>query len=740
VASEYRIVVVLDGSAANANASKLRGNLRGIKQEADSVTGALRRMAQAFIVGNMIRETTRLADAFTNVRNRIRNVVGEQGLETTYKKLFDVAQRTRQPIEAVTQSFQRTALAVREYGYTTNNAIKFTENLSKIMATSGTTTTEGTQAMIQLSQALGSGTLRGDELRSVMEQMPEVLRIVADSMGVSTGKIKELAKAGKITTVEIMKAILDATDKIGKQYAAVMPTIGQRVTEVKNAFIDWFGRMATDSGALEAVTDALGFLATHMEEVGRVMIMVAEIVGGAFVLKAFNAAKDAILAMNAAAMANPFVFMVKSLVVLIPLVLQFGDEMEAAARKAAGWIPGNPLGVDTGVVPEENQLGGPMDPSRQKNLDSLMKQGWRPVENFDPYVDQARVDSGQIRFAQVNGEQIAVTKDAWMESVRNMAATADNTTEGLQNLSDGIGSFLDELGIQAQHERARNLVKKAQGAGKKKGETDFGIPFEHDLNDPFSTFGFGPGQSARDWGDMDRDNAKRAAEAERLARLNSDFDHTIFMGTMSMQKQAEAEEARRAKLADKQKLLEMGGTERGWRAIAKIATDTAGDIEKAFTDTFNALNQQLVNFVVNGKFSLSSLVDSVLGSLTTILLHAGEAQLGKSLNLPGFAYGGSFQVGGTGGTDSQMMMMRVTPGEVVSVTNDNGAGGMKSTGRGGYPEYGGKGPPVSIYNTWDPGTMINSLDTRTGRRAVRNTSEVGAQSLSSILRAAGGRR
>ena len=172
--------------------------------------------------------------------------------------IFASAQRTR-------TSYLDTANVITKIGQNakeafSNNAelIQFTENLNKQFVIAGASQQEIASASLQLTQALGSGVLRGEELNAVFESAPNIIRTIADYLGVSVGEIRELASDGAITAEIVKNAMLKATDDIEKNFRDMPMTLSQAFTMGKNeiqkslqdSFEGWSKYLQTDEAQL----------------------------------------------------------------------------------------------------------------------------------------------------------------------------------------------------------------------------------------------------------------------------------------------------------------------------------------------------------------------------------------------------------------------------------------------------------------------------------------------------------
>ncbi len=268
------------------NLKNLNGELDKTKTKAKAAgegLGFVGRIIAAMAIRSFIHEVYDMANAFTAFQNKIKTVLKDQeDLGFVTKDLISIAQRSRSSLEAVGTMYARTSRAVQALGKSQFDTMKFTETLSKATAVGGSTSVEAGNAMIQLSQGMSSGTLKGDELRSVLEQLPIVAQLIADKMGVTVGSLRKLGSEGKLTTDVVFSAILDATGKIDAQFARMKPTMEQIVGVIKDKFMVAIGQ---SSGLLDKLSSALSYLSDNFD----VAFKAAEALAG--ILAVLGAAK-----------------------------------------------------------------------------------------------------------------------------------------------------------------------------------------------------------------------------------------------------------------------------------------------------------------------------------------------------------------------------------------------------------------------------------------------------------------
>lgn len=188
------------------------------------------------------------------------NMMGSSDTGALDEKIQASAQRSR-------ANYMDTASAVSKLSINAGDAfsggedevIAFSETVNKMFALSGTTGTEASAAMLQLTQAMGSGVLRGDELNSIFEQSPIIIQTIADSLGVSVGEIRKLASEGEITADVVKNAILGASDDINEKFEAMPGTFAQIGTVFENI------KMQALQPLLSIMTSISDYIMDHTE-------------------------------------------------------------------------------------------------------------------------------------------------------------------------------------------------------------------------------------------------------------------------------------------------------------------------------------------------------------------------------------------------------------------------------------------------------------------------------------------
>lgn len=274
-------------------------------------------------LGFIVRELVRVADSYTNLQNRLRLATsGTAELNVVTRELLALSNRTRTSFEGNAELFNRVALSTRELGISQRDVLTFTENLNKAILISGANTQEASTGLIQLSQALSSTRLHGDELRSVMEQLRKVADVLAESMGVTRGELKRLGSEGKISSKILLDAFIDVAQgiKIEEEFKNITKTVSQSFTILKNQTMFYIGELNISLGVTEKLGAAIRFLANDMD-------LLARVVGPLGLVAALTLAIASLKLFLFLIAANPLGALILAITFTIALLASFSDRI-----------------------------------------------------------------------------------------------------------------------------------------------------------------------------------------------------------------------------------------------------------------------------------------------------------------------------------------------------------------------------------------------------------------------------
>ena len=252
----------------NENVQAQQAVEKAVKQTdtaAKALTGTIGRLVAAFGGLTLLKKAVDLSDELTLTQARLNNV--NDGLQTTAELqdlIYQSAQRSRASYIGMMQTVANLKAQTGDTFSSVREAVAFTELLNKQFKISGADASAISSTMYNLTQALSTGVLRGQDLNIVMSNSPQIAQRIAKAMNVSVGELKDLAAQGKITSNVVKQAMLGAADDINWEFDQMPKTFGDAAQEIKNSATRAFqpiGQMlseAVNSGEVEQSLNAIG--------------------------------------------------------------------------------------------------------------------------------------------------------------------------------------------------------------------------------------------------------------------------------------------------------------------------------------------------------------------------------------------------------------------------------------------------------------------------------------------------
>ncbi|MDX5516149.1 tape measure protein [Stenotrophomonas sp. RG-453] len=244
--------------ASRRGADEVAAGFRRVAFEAVGLTSAL--VAVKAAVGK--------ADEWTNLNNRLRLVTqGQAQFAAAQADVIRIAGAARQPLGATAELYQRIAMNQEALNLSGRDLARVVETISKTMVISGTSAAGADAALVQLGQAFASGTLRGEELNSVLEQAPALAQAIAKGLNVPIGKLRELGAAGKLSSQQVINALQSQAGAVDAAFGKMDATVGQSMTLFNNNLQVMIGRADEATGASRALAAGIGALGNNLEMV-----------------------------------------------------------------------------------------------------------------------------------------------------------------------------------------------------------------------------------------------------------------------------------------------------------------------------------------------------------------------------------------------------------------------------------------------------------------------------------------
>lgn len=250
-------------AATAVQMQELAGKMTQTNSRGTSLLGTIRNLAGTFLGMQSVRWLVNTSDQLTSINARLRLMTGSaEAAAAAQEEIYQAAMRSRGAYADMADFVSQLGTVAGKAFTGTDELVTFAEQIQKQMAISGASGASAQAALVQLTQGLASGTLRGDELNSVLEQTPMIAQTIAEYMGVTTGEMRELASEGKVTAEVVKNAMLGAAEETNAQFEQMPMTWAQVWTMFQNVAIQ----------ALDPVLDAISWLANNIDLVGPIVL------------------------------------------------------------------------------------------------------------------------------------------------------------------------------------------------------------------------------------------------------------------------------------------------------------------------------------------------------------------------------------------------------------------------------------------------------------------------------------
>lgn len=327
---------------------------------AQALTGRIKSLVGTYVGLQTVQKLVETSDQMTQINARLQLMTGSaEAAADAQDKIYQAAQRSRGAYMDMADMVAQLGTLAPDAFSSTDELIAFAEQLQKQMAISGASGQSAQAAMVQLTQALASGTLRGDELNSVLEQTPMIAKTIADYMGVTTGQMREMASEGAITADVVKNAMLSAAAETDAAYEQMPLTWSQVWTMGSNMALQ----------AMQPVLDLISLAANNTERMIPIVTgLAAAVTVYAGAQTAANAATWLGVAANralvASMLANPFLWVAvavgAAVAALAAWVQSVGGVQVAwltAVDVVLSGVDNLRIGIYTGMYAIQNKFG-----------------------------------------------------------------------------------------------------------------------------------------------------------------------------------------------------------------------------------------------------------------------------------------------------------------------------------------------------------------------------------------------
>lgn len=234
----------------------------------DSLFSKLSGLAMFAGVSLTLGSIVKTIDEWKVIEGQVNNVTkSQQESKAVQKEIYNIASRTRQQYGSTAELFTSVARNAQELKKSTKDILLFTEDVSNAMLLGGGDASSQQAALVQLGQALGSGTLRGDELNSILEQAPRLAKAIADGMGTTIGQLRQMGSEGKLTAQDVFNAIRGQSDRLKMELGKMPWTIGQASNKMQNAVGKFFKEFEDKTGIIDSMAKSIAKFADYVEKI-----------------------------------------------------------------------------------------------------------------------------------------------------------------------------------------------------------------------------------------------------------------------------------------------------------------------------------------------------------------------------------------------------------------------------------------------------------------------------------------
>ena len=271
--------------------NKATASLNRFKRDIGGVNGAAAQLRNTLAAAFSARELVEAANVMIGVKNRMDAFTGSaEETASAMAHMKRIALESRSDFDAVAMLFTRLSLATEHLGATQDDVANATQMVANTFIIAGSHAQEANNSARQLAQGLASGALRGDELRSVMENNTILTKMLADGLDMTVGELREFGHAGKLTAETVMPILIAGIDETNELIKEMPMTLGQAGVALRNNFQFMIGDIQESTGKISQLASGIKKVADNLDVI---------------FIPAIFAAVAAIKTLTLAIMANP---------------------------------------------------------------------------------------------------------------------------------------------------------------------------------------------------------------------------------------------------------------------------------------------------------------------------------------------------------------------------------------------------------------------------------------------------
>lgn len=255
--------------SGNSAVAKSLGDIKGQLGALQSVAIAA---AGGSLIGSLAKDVAAVAEGYQSLSARLKIATADTGdFKAVFQGVFDVANRTGVAVDEVGALVTKLILSGKEIGVTNQQALGLAETLTQALRVGGASAQEAASSVTQFAQAMASGKLAGDELKSILENSPRLAKALADGLGVSIGKLKDLGAAGALTSAQVVAALQGQSGALQSEFDKMPVTVSRALANLSNAWAQYIGQANEGGSATGAAAAAIQALARNLDTVASLL-------------------------------------------------------------------------------------------------------------------------------------------------------------------------------------------------------------------------------------------------------------------------------------------------------------------------------------------------------------------------------------------------------------------------------------------------------------------------------------
>lgn len=347
------------------------GAMDRIQKSVQGATRALGLLTAAFATVKSIQGIIQQADAMTQLNSRLKLVTtSQEEFAKIQGALISISQRTYTSIGATVDLYTALARSTKEVGVSQNELLRVVETFNKSIIISGGSVQAAEAAITQFNQAMASGVLRGEEFNSISEQAPMIMEILSNSLGVTRGALRDMAKEGLLVAELVLPALLEGSKSVDEQYNSMNKTVGQATNELSQSLAILINEIDQSTGFTKTLAEAITSLSSSIRGLSTIVddnkyalmawagifLSPAIVAGMTTLIASLGAFRVAILGVTAALAANPIALALLAITAAaIPAINAMNNYFAAQEKAKEGQNGFNESSAETTRLLRQNE-------------------------------------------------------------------------------------------------------------------------------------------------------------------------------------------------------------------------------------------------------------------------------------------------------------------------------------------------------------------------------------------------